>query len=189
MPVYGPTPDQNDQYFSRKEQAELEFADLASDYKKGQITSDEYRKKMRDAIIDFLIDLAILAENEGLDEDGIDDLTGFTSSIFELLDQMIIFVRDTGEFSEDYLRWRASIFSNARQVFIRFTMPRDIWLDLPVHPGDDCLGDGACGCGWHIEVLDDGTVYATWTLGSTEHCTICLDHAAEYDPYVILPEF
>jgi hypothetical protein len=187
MPKYGPTDEQNKEYFIRQEKARQEFEGYGSDYANGILSQSEFEDKMHDAITDFLIDLAILAEDENYEftEDDINDLTSYTSDILDLLADMIIFVENSYSFSEDYLCWRAGIFSNARQVFMRFTMPRDIWLALPLLPGDDCLGDGACGCSWEIDVDDDGTIHAYWTLGETEHCVVCIEHELQYNPLVI----
>lgn len=184
---YGPTPDQNDEYFRLQEETRSKFEDTASQYKNGKLTSDEYRNKMRDEILNFLIDLMILAEGPGYEftDQDIADAEEYSKDILGLLDQMILFVKDPSQFTENYLRWRAGIFTNARQVFMRYTMPRDVFASLPVMPGDDCLGDGACGCSWEINTLEDGTIEAYWTLGATEHCSVCSSHAATYNPYTI----
>jgi hypothetical protein len=185
MPQYGPTDEQNQEYTDLQEEIENKFKDIGSEYKNGNLSSDEFEKKMRDAIIDHLTALAVLGKGGELDEDDIDDLTDFTDGILDLLEEYVLFVRNPDEFSEDYLRWRSGLYSNARQVFMRFTMPRDIWIILPEMPGDNCLGDGKCGCSWDISVYEDGTIEATWVLGDTFHCEICISNSIEYSPYVI----
>lgn len=182
--TYGPTKQQNDQYFNLQDEVRDELEGYGRDYASGALSKDGYEKKMHDKIVEYLTDLAILA-NDGndLSEEDVNDLTSYTDDILSLLEDMLIFVEDRDQFSEDYLSWRAGLFSNARQVFIRFTMPHDIWLLLPVLPGDDCLGDGRCGCSWEIEVDDEGNISAYWQLGDTEHCEICIAHSIEYNPF------
>lgn len=188
MTEYGPTPEQNTKYFLRREKARQQFEEYGTEYANGTISHEEYKKKMHDAILEFLIDLAILAEGStDFTDADITDLTSYVADILELSDQMIDFVSDRANFSDDYLTWRAGIFSNARQVFMRFTMPRDVWSVLPELPGDNCLGDGACGCSWIIDQAENGTITAYWVLGATEHCAVCKANRDEYNPFISYP--
>ena len=58
---------------------------------------------------------------------------------------------------------------------------------LPAYPGDgrSCLGMTNCACFWDIKE-DDDRWNCYWTLGAAEHCSLCLDHAKTWNPYVVM---
>jgi hypothetical protein len=57
---------------------------------------------------------------------------------------------------------------------------------LPAYPGDgrSCLGLTNCGCEWIFEENDE-VWFATWSLGETEHCEVCIENSKTWNPYVI----
>jgi hypothetical protein len=57
---------------------------------------------------------------------------------------------------------------------------------LPAYPGDgkSCLGLTNCGCEWIFEENDKEWL-ATWSLGTTEHCELCIENSEKWNPYVI----
>jgi len=57
---------------------------------------------------------------------------------------------------------------------------------LPAMPGDgrSCEGLTRCHCFWDFED-DDEEVKAYWKLGVSEHCSLCLDHAQVWNPFIV----
>lgn len=184
------TQKQEEAYRKRKQEAREEFEQLADEYFNHEIDQDEYEDKMKAAIIAYLVAIAMIAAGPSYSFTSMDitDLSSFSQDMYDLLEQMVRHVSDRSQFTIRYIQWRAGLFSHARGVFVRFSMPRDVWSELPEMPGDNCLGDGACGCSWRIEVTDE-TIEAYWVLGTTEHCTVCKVNAATYNPYVISSGF
>ena len=59
---------------------------------------------------------------------------------------------------------------------------------LPLYPGDNCLGMTNCRCSWSISE-GDYTIDATWTLGGADPCGPCQQNAARYTPYSIIKPY
>jgi hypothetical protein len=55
---------------------------------------------------------------------------------------------------------------------------------LPLYPGDNCLGHGNCRCRWEIQE-DASEIRAYWRLGGGDACEPCQGNATTYDPFVI----
>ncbi len=55
---------------------------------------------------------------------------------------------------------------------------------LPLMPGDNCLGMSNCRCSWSIHETG-GMVEATWKLGGANPCGPCQGNAARYAPLSI----
>jgi hypothetical protein len=92
-----------------------------------------------------------------------------------------------GELSENQIGARSEMYMlAARSAFERASAKvRGIPLDaIPVFPTEDCLGLTNCGCNWVYNRHGDEW-HATWTLGDTDHCDVCISHASQWNPLII----
>lgn len=171
-----------EEYWALVEEYHQTFQGYADQYSEGDINADEFKEQMRADIVVLFIALAVLGsggEFDGEDEDDLDDLNFMLNERLALLDG---FAAVLDEHSAAYNRWRAGLYAGGRHVFIRYALPRDIWINMSYFPGESCLGDGWCQCSLEIVYLED-SVEVYWYLGPTEHCEVCLAAEAE-SPYV-----
>lgn len=144
---------------------------------------DGFYNAMHDRLTEHYYALAYLGNNgEDLDDELREDVAYLIGGALALLNGFKNTL-SSGETSQVYNRWRASIYAGARQVYVRASTVRDVMIGLPYFPGVDCLGNGRCGC--TLDVVDMGDHYSVeWLLGPTEHCSVCLAAAAD-SPYRI----
>jgi hypothetical protein len=162
--------------------ARREMEAYGADLYEKKISPETYRQKMRDRIKRYYIALALLgAAGELSDTDKV-TLQAFIVVAWGLLDDLMAALDEAdGDYSIYYVIWRSGLFSHADQVYVRFTVSDDVFKAMPVFPGVDCLGNGACGCTLVSSESDEG-VTVEWVLGPTEHCTVCTAAAAD-SPY------
>jgi hypothetical protein len=140
---------------------------------------------MREEIESHYIELALIGLGlTTLNELQMEDLNVFINATLSLLDGFSDAL-DEEEFSEAYLTWRSGIYAHARHVFVRYTLPDDIFFYLPEFPGISCLGDGACGCHLEWEETDEG-VAVYWIINpAKESCAVCIDLSISWQPYIV----
>lgn len=184
----GLDPDLEDRYEQEQEDAANYFRELGLLVAGGEISVDEFRRRMREKLREYLIVLALLAnpEFDPENEEYMTDLEWFLSERYELLDG---FANDlsAGGMSAKQIAWRAGLYAGARHVFARFLVSRTAFVSMPYFPGISCEGDGWCQCWLEEEIEEDGTVIVYWFLGIAEHCAVCLDAEAQ-SPYIFEPE-
>lgn len=171
-----------DEYWSLIEEYQDEFKGYADQYSEGEVDADEFKERMRQGITALFIALAVLGSGgdfDGSDEDDLDDLNFLLNDRLGLLDEFVLVL---GEHTAAYNKWRAGLYAGGRHVFIRYMLPRDVWINMPYFPGESCLGDGWCQC-WLETVYLEDSVEVYWYLGPTEHCSVCLAAEAE-SPYI-----
>ena len=179
------TEDQDDLYWDEVDSAEQELDDLASSYNNGEIDKDSFIDKLKELVQKYYILFALIGSGgksiKGKDRQ---DLEFFLAATFSLIEDFRQTLDQEG-ITAAYITWRASLYATARHVFLRYTMPRDIFFVLPALPGVDCLGDGKCGC-W-LEIIEDGDeVQVYWHMNEDkEHCEVCLGYAMEWTPLII----
>lgn len=173
---------QEQDYQDEQDRVRDEMESLGEMLANGRISPEDFKQRMRDLLLDYYIAIALIASDGKFDNP--EDLAVFLNATYGLLDDMVETVR-TGDFSDRYVMWRAGIFSFSRGVFTRYSIPDTIWDNMPALPGIDCLGDGACGCTLEWETREDGSIAVYWLLGMTEHCVVCLEAAANMNPYII----
>lgn len=176
-----------DEYERLVTEAREDMTVLGEQVASGDISPDEFKSRMRDRIKTLLIALALLGSAGAFsmdDELAVEDLTLFINSTYALLDDFIE-VLTTEDPSPEYTVWRAGLYANHRHVFIRYILPRDLFLSLPAFPGISCLGDGWCGC-W-LEYDETPTGYEVyWFMNpAKEHCEVCIGLEAEWSPLVV----
>lgn len=154
--------------------AREDFEALAEDYLDDEISLDELNSKMKDRLKAYYLTLALLAVDGGDFDQTI--VENYVADAYDLIDDFTSVI-DNEDISRNYILWRAGIFSFAHHVYTRYTVDEEIFRLMPVFPGVDCLGDGACGCDLVVDTSDDG-VSVEWVLGPTEHCAVCIAAAA-----------
>lgn len=180
-----PTEEQDDLYWDEVDSAEQELERLANQYNEGELDKDSFIDKLKELIIKFYMIYALIGNNgKRLDEEGKEDLEFFIAATFSLVDDFRQTLDEEG-ITAAYITWRASLYATARHIYLRYTMPRDIYFTLPALPGVDCLGDGKCGC-W-LEIIEmENEIQVYWHMNpEKEHCEVCLGYAMEWTPLVI----
>lgn len=178
----GPSEEQEDGYYSIQDEYRQKFRELGRQLHNGEITPEQFRARMRGLLLAYYVLLAELGDYDS--EEDFEELEEeFLDDAYQSVDDLMGLIESGVVISLAYLMWRAGIFSNARSVYTRFTMLKDVYYELPFEIGVDCLGDGACQCSWFLEQVGN-TLYAYVVLGVSEHCAVCL--AASIDsPFVI----
>ena len=94
---------------------------------------------------------------------------------------------ETGEISQAEVARRTAMYINStREAFERANARARGLPNLEMYPGDGTSCRGLTSCGCHIEYhWRNGHWEVYWVLGTTEHCELCLDHAAEWSPLII----
>lgn len=164
---------------AEKTKAREDFEEIAEDYLDGEIGIEEFDSRMKRRLKDYYLTLALLgADGEDIDTTVVD---GYVADAYDLVDDLTETIKEDEDISRNYIIWRAGIFSFAHHVYTRYTVDEEIFILMPVFPGVDCLGDGACGCDLVVDTSDDG-VLVEWVLGPKEHCAVCIA-AAVNSPY------
>lgn len=176
--------DADEEYHTLVEESRTKMMALGEDVADGRITPETFRDEMRKEVRILLVAIAILASHGTFSLDNeldVDDLELFINSTYGLLDDFYQTLRE-GDKSREYIVWRSGLYSAHRHAFIRYTVPRDVFLNLPAFPGISCLGDGLCGC-W-LEVEKTSTGYDVWWYVNPmkEHCVVCLELESEWSP-------
>jgi hypothetical protein len=165
---------------SAAEQLTLEvkedFRVLGDAYYEEQISAENLKAQMKERLKAYYIALALIAADGEIDDPS--DLEFFIGVGYSLIDDLIETIQDEADLSRNYILWRVGIFSFAHHVYTRYTVDEEIFRIMPVFPGVDCLGDGACGCDLIVDTSDSG-VSVEWVLGPTEHCVVCLAAAVD----------
>ena len=178
-------PDREKEYETAQADARADFQTYARQLHNGEITSDEFKKKMRQRLKEFYLAIALIGSRGNFDvadEKDTTDLRILLGGTYELLDDFVQKVDSNPGISENAIVWQAGIYSFARATYTRYTVDEEIFHLLPVFPGVDCLGDGACGCS--LEVIDTGDgIAVNWFVDPfKENCVVCLSAAAD-SPY------
>lgn len=164
---------------------------LARLFVAGSLTLGSFIRELRSATSDHYVDLMLIAlqDRELLDQD-LEDLNVFINGTMGLIDGFEEKLEEeVDDLSEDYIVWRAGLYTFARHLFVRYSVPADIYYMLPEFPGISCLGDGACGCSLAVEPNPDGSVDVYWLINpAKESCVVCLDLNARWQPFTVLPE-
>lgn len=164
---------------SEQARAREDFESIAEDYIEGEISLDDFNSQMKDRLSAYYLTLALLAvDGEEIDTAVVE---GYVADAYDLIDDLTELLEENEDISRNYILWRAGIFSFGHHVYTRYTVDEEIFRLMPVFPGVDCLGDGACGCDLVVDTSDDG-VSVEWILGAKEHCVVCVA-AAISSPY------
>lgn len=171
------------------EDAALDFQHLLELYFAGEITLDVFQSTFQDKLKEHYTKLMLLGL-AGKREVSEEDLVYLNSKLDEQFKYLDGFVEDLreGRMTQQRALWRAGRYGFPRAAFINYTVPKDIVELMGVLPGDDCLGDGLCGCSLEVEFDSDGTAYVYWVLDPMkESCAVCIAHAVE-SPYIFTAE-
>lgn len=167
------------------------FQQYVLSYLEGLISLNELRRLMRDGMRDHYLQMVLLGKLEGGQDQGFDDfdldwLEAYLARQEEYLDNFLLDLSSRTSSRDRYL-WRAGLYALARPAYVLGTVPQEVVLNMPVLPGDDCLGGSNCHCWLDVEE-DDYAYYVHWVLDPTaESCPVCIAHAVE-SPYVFLKE-
>lgn len=178
----------DNQYWELVDAARSDMMEYGEQLADGEIGEDDFEDKMRQRILALMVALAFLGgEFDRTNENHVGELEYYVNATYGLLDDFMSRIR-AEDLSRAYIVWRAGLYSNHRHVFIRYTLPEDVFLRLPEFPGISCLGDGYCGCWLEIEETGGGwNVY--WNLNPLkEHCSVCLDLESSWNPLFISTE-
>lgn len=169
-------------YDKEQQRVREELESLGRSYLEDEIDESTLKNRMQEIIKAYYIALALYgAEDEEFSEQDLADLEFMIDASYGLVDDMVETFEEEPDLSENYILWRIGIFSFAHHVYSRYLVPDEIFALMPVFPGVDCLGDGACQCDLVVDTSDEG-ITVEWVMGPTEHCAVCLA-AATASPY------
>lgn len=177
----------DDEYDRLTETAALDFQHLVELYFAGKMTLRVFNTTFRQQLKDHYARILVLdMQRDPTPED--------EAYVNEKLDQQFAyldgFVEDlrNGRITQQRALWRAGLYAFPRSVFIAGSVPPEIVELMHTLPGDDCLGNGLCGCQLQVEFDAEGAAYVYWVVDPLkEHCLVCLGHAAE-SPYIFSAE-
>ncbi len=157
-------------------------ADLASQVANGDITLAAWETAMRDEI-KLTLGVEYVFGRGGLDQmtpEDFDTLGNFVAGQFGYLNDFAGDIED-GTLSEAEIADRAGMYLGAGVGAYERGAAAASDIDLPIYPGDDCLGMTNCRCSWTFDMAEDGSIEAYW-IAEADACEVCADHADEFNP-------
>ena len=166
------------------------MGDLAAQLSDGSISLQQWQTEMRARLRQDMIQQYTLGRG------GIGEMTpqdngsigGVLAEQYRYLDGFAERIA-AGQHSEAQIAALSRMYFNSTHEAFERAMARSRGFPddvLPAYPGDggSCLGLTNCGCHWDYHYVN-GRWECTWTLGVTEHCELCLDHAATWAPLIV----
>lgn len=181
------TKQQEEEYDRVTGRASEDFQHLVELYFLGRLTLSQFNSSFRERLKQHYAEILLLDMNRESTEEDIQYVNNKLDDQFAYLDS---FVDDlgSGRITQQRALWRAGLYAFPRSVFVAGSVPPEIVELMGVLPGDDCLGNGLCGCSLQVEYDSEGAAYVYWVVDPLkEHCLICLGHATE-SPYVFSAE-
>lgn len=178
-----------DAYENESEKAKRRFELIALAYIAGRLTLNQFNQQMRDGLQEHFTALMLLAMGSGRTPTtrDLELLNRFLQREYQFLDGFIADL-EAGRMTDNRTVYRAGLYGYNRHTYVAYTVPTDIASLMPFLPGEDCLGDGLCGCHLEIEFDTDGTAYVTWVLDpAKESCEVCIGHTIE-SPFIFTRE-
>lgn len=179
------TEEQDEAYWSEVLLAQEFLSDLSDQLVQEDISTEEFVTRLEQFVQSYYIRLALLGRgSDELEDVDIEALEAFIQDTHDRLDSFEE-VLVAGEISTAYILWRTELYSNARQVFIWYSLPSTISFSLPAFPGIDCLGNGACGCRLEWELVgEEAHIY--WIIDPQKsNCSKCKGFAVDWNPLVV----
>lgn len=169
-------------------QAAGEMRDLAGRAVRGDLTVDAFRAEFR-ALVRNVNGAQYLLGRGGIHAMSATDfrsLTGIIQSQHAYLDRFVGDI-ERGILSEAQAMARAEMYADAGILAFERGQASAWGIDrqLPGYPGDGtCFGLTRCRCRWVI-VEKDAEIEATWTLGATDACPVCVNRSQSWAPVKI----
>lgn len=111
-----------------------------------------------------------------------DELATLTDIVKEQSGYLTIFATVLEGLTISQIIARAEMYINATRQGFERGKAAAYGIELPAYPGDGsspCLSN--CRCYWQIESGD--AILAYWRLGIADHCAVCQQRNAEWNPY------
>ncbi len=158
-------------------------ASLAAQVASGEISADQWESAMQ-AEIKTTLGVEYAFGRGGLTNMTPADWDALGALVADRYDYLADFAADIadGRLSEAQITARSDLYIGAGVGAYERGAASASDVDLPVYPGDDCLGLTNCRCSWQMSLAEDGSVEAYW-IAEPDACEVCAGHADEFNPW------